>query len=343
MERIRVNASLEYDVIVGEGILKKSGELTAEVVAPCKACIITDDVVAPLYLEEVKRSFNDAGFEAFEYIFPNGERSKNANTLVEILEVAASNRLTRSDIIVALGGGVTGDMAGFAAATYLRGIRFVQIPTTFLADIDSSVGGKTAVNLKAGKNLWGAFHQPSLVICDTNCLKTLSREIFLDGVAEAVKYAVLEDEALIGLIETDLPTAIKRCIEIKRDVVSGDEFETGKRKFLNLGHTLGHSIEALSGFSVTHGHAVAIGMVLASRGGERMGITEPGTTDRIVAVLESFGLPVNCEYTAAELAGYALGDKKREGDSITLVIPEKIGSCRLCKISVSEIEAFAAE
>ncbi len=340
MERIKVNASLNYDVVVGNGILEQSGELVADIIKPCKAIIVTDDLVASLYLEKVKKSFENSGFEVSAYIFPNGERSKNIETLTSILEYAADEHITRSDIFVALGGGVVGDITGFAAATFMRGIRFVQIPTTFLADIDSSVGGKTAVNLKNGKNLCGAFHQPSIVICDTDCLKTLSYETFLDGVAEAIKYAVLKDETLIGLIETDLNAAIVECIEIKRDIVAEDEFENGSRKLLNLGHTLGHAIEALSGFSITHGHAVAIGMVIASRGGEKIGITEMGTTNRIVSVLEHFGLPFDCEYTPEELVSVALGDKKRDGNNITIVVPQTIGKCKLCKIPVGELKAF---
>ncbi|MBP3362106.1 MAG: 3-dehydroquinate synthase [Clostridia bacterium] len=342
MERIRVNASAVYDVVIGSGILDKCGELTREVTAPCRVCIISDDAVAKLYLDTVKKSFEKSGFEVIEYVFKNGEASKNISTLTDMLEFLAENHLTRSDIIAALGGGVTGDMAGFAAAVYLRGIKFVQLPTTFLAAIDSSVGGKTGVNLNAGKNLAGAFHQPSLVVCDTDCFKTLTREIFLDGVAEAVKYAVLKDKEITKLIDTDIAETVRRCVGIKRDVVADDEFDTGSRQFLNLGHTLGHSIEKLSSFKITHGHAVAIGMVLASGGGEKEGITEKGTTAEIIDILKGFGLPVSCSYSAAELASVALGDKKRSGNTITLVIPERIGSCKLCKTDVAKLEEFAS-
>ncbi len=341
MNRIRVDASVKYDVITGSGILGNSGELIKEVISPCKACIITDDIVAKLYLDTVRDSLNDSGFSTVEFVFKNGEESKNAETLLQIVEFMASNHLTRTDIIVALGGGVVGDISGFAAATYLRGIKFIQIPTTFLADIDSSVGGKTAVNLKSGKNLWGAFHQPSLVICDTDCLKTLPDEVFADGVAEAVKYAILSDKSIIDLIKKDIDMAVKRCIEIKRDVVGCDEFEHGTRQLLNLGHTFGHSIEALSGYKITHGHAVAIGMVIASAGGERMGITKAGTTSEIISILESFNLPAKCDYSAEQLANCALGDKKRHGDTINLIIPEYIGKCRICPVSVEKLAEFA--
>lgn len=343
MEKIVVKASITYDVLVGSNILEKSGELIKEVIKPCRAFIITDDIVEGLYLDTVKISLENSGFKTDTFVFKNGENSKNSGTLLDIVESMAEKRYTRSDIIVALGGGVVGDTAGFAAASYLRGIKFVQIPTTLLAMVDSSVGGKTAVNLKAGKNLWGAFHQPSLVLCDTACLKTLSREIFLDGVAESVKYAVLKDEGLCNLINEDLESAIKECIEIKRDIVGEDEFDKGTRQLLNLGHTLGHSIEALSNFKITHGHAVSIGMVLASRGGERMGITKAGITDKIISVLKEFGLPTECPYSSKELAEHALGDKKRDGDNITLVIPETFGKCKLVKVQVCELQQFAGE
>ncbi len=343
MERIEVKASVTYDVLVGSNILQKSGELIGKVIKTCRAFIITDDIVEGLYLDIVKNSLEEKGFKTDIFVFQNGENSKNSGTLINIVECMAEKNYTRSDIIVALGGGVVGDTSGFAAASYLRGIKFVQIPTTLLAMVDSSVGGKTAVNLKSGKNLWGAFHQPALVICDTNCLKTLSHETFLDGVAEAVKYAVLKDESLCTLLNTDLESAIKKCIEIKRDVVGEDEFDRGTRQLLNLGHTLGHSIEALSNFKITHGHAVAVGMVLASRGGEKMGITGKGVTDKIIKVLEDFGLPTKCPYSSKELADHALGDKKRDGDNITLVIPETFGKCTLVKVPIEELEKFASK
>ena len=340
MKRITVQASTRYDVVIGSDILKDCGALIKEAISPCRACIITDDIVSELYLPIVEESLKQQGFGTITYVFANGEASKNTANLSFIVEFLAENNFTRTDIVVALGGGVVGDIAGFAAATYLRGIRFVQIPTTFLAAIDSSVGGKTAVNLKAGKNLWGAFHQPSVVVCDIDCMKTLSRDRFLDGVAEAVKYAVLEDESIVHMIDADLQRTVERCVEIKRDIVSGDEFEKGMRKFLNLGHTFGHAIEAISNFEITHGHAVAIGMVIAAKGGEKLGITKSGTSDKIIKILQSFGLPTSCDYTPVELAGHALGDKKRDGDNITLVIPEYVGKCKLYKLSVDNLEEF---
>ncbi len=341
MQKINVKASIEYDVLVGDGILADCGKLAADVLGACSACIITDDNVAPLYLDAVAQSFADAGFSVVTYVFKHGEENKTIETVSCICEFLAENRLTRSDIVVALGGGITGDTAGFAAAVYLRGIRFVQIPTTFLAAIDSSVGGKTGVNLTAGKNLAGAFHQPSLVICDPQCFKTMQRDRYLDGTAEAVKYAVLKDRELISLIDTDITETIVQCVTIKRDVVSKDEFDRGERQLLNLGHTFGHAIEKLSGFEITHGHAVAIGMVIAAKGGEWLKVTEKGTADELSRILSDFDLPVRCPFSAQELAETASGDKKRSGSAINLVLPERIGKCRLYKADVKDLCEFA--
>ena len=244
--------------------------------------------------------------------------------------------ITRSDALVALGGGVCGDMAGFAASCYLRGIKFIQIPTTFLAAIDSSVGGKTAVNLDCGKNLMGAFYQPSLVICDIDTFKTLPDEVFADGIAEAVKYGVIFDKALFESVSRDkslwnLTETVKRCVEIKADIVNADERDTGIRQLLNFGHTIGHAVEKNSDYEITHGHAVSIGMVIVA------GFVDNSIADEIAGVCIKHNLPVWCRYSAEQLFAVALSDKKRTGDYITLVVPEKIGKCVLKKIPASEL------
>ena len=254
--------------------------------------------------------------------------------------------MTRTDMIVALGGGVTGDLAGFGAAVYLRGISFVQIPTTFLAAIDSSVGGKTAVDLEAGKNLAGAFYQPKLVLCDTDVLQTLPEVVFADGIAEALKYGVLGDAALFekiagGDFRQDLEEIIETCVSMKRDVVEEDEFDTGKRQLLNLGHTFGHAIEQKSHFQMTHGHAVAIGMHLIAKAAEAKGIAEKGTAAAIAKALEQNQLPKETEFSPAEVAEGTLRDKKRRGGTISFVFPKKIGDCEIVKIPVEEVEALA--
>ena len=346
MRSVTVKTSATYEVLIGSGLLQKAGEAVKKVISPCKAAIVTDSTVVHLYEETVRQSLTEAGFSVCTFVFPAGEASKNIHTLSHLLEFLAKEEMTRTDLIVALGGGVTGDLAGFGAAVYLRGIPFVQIPTTFLAAIDSSVGGKTAVDLEAGKNLAGAFYQPKLVLCDTDVLQTLPEVIFADGIAEALKYGVLGDAALFekiagGDFRQDLEEIIETCVSMKRDVVEEDEFDTGKRQLLNLGHTFGHAIEQKSHFQMTHGHAVAIGMHLIAKAAEAKGIAEKGTAAAIAKALEQNQLPKETEFSPAEVAEGTLRDKKRRGGTISFVFPKKIGACEIVKIPVEEVEALA--
>lgn len=346
MRSVTVKTSATYEVLIGSGLLQKAGEAVKKVISPCKAAIVTDSTVVHLYEETVRQSLTEAGFSVCTFVFPAGEASKNIHTLSHLLEFLAKEEMTRTDLIVALGGGVTGDLAGFGAAVYLRGISFVQIPTTFLAAIDSSVGGKTAVDLEAGKNLAGAFYQPKLVLCDTDVLQTLPEVIFADGIAEALKYGVLGDAALFekiagGDFRQDLEEIIETCVSMKRDVVEEDEFDTGKRQLLNLGHTFGHAIEQKSHFQMTHGHAVAIGMHLIAKAAEAKGIAEKGTAAAIAKALEQNQLPKETEFSPAEVAEGTLRDKKRRGGTISFVFPKKIGACEIVKIPVEEVEALA--
>lgn len=350
VQTIHVRTNPAYDVIIGPGLLKECGRRLKEAVPLCHMAVVTDSTVAPLYLETVKQSLREAGYQVSACVFPAGEGSKNFETLSNILEFLAEERLTRTDCVAALGGGVTGDMAGLAAAVYLRGVRYVQLPTTLLSAVDSSVGGKTAIDLKAGKNLAGAFLQPSAVLCDTNCLKTLPAGVFADGAAEALKTGVLCGEELFSRMEHGLRASeseeiIARCAAFKAGVVERDEKEQGERKLLNLGHTVGHAIEKCSNFTVSHGHAVAAGMAVMARASKRLGWTaeeEIGarTADRICSALKNMDLPVSAEYPPEALARAALSDKKRAGDSITLVVPKQIGHCELKKIPVSELESI---
>ena len=241
--------------------------------------------------------------------------------------------------MVALGGGVTGDLTGFAAACYLRGVAYIQIPTTLLAMVDSSVGGKTAIDLPAGKNLCGAFYQPAAVLCDTDLLETLPAEIFRDGCAEVVKYGVLSGRDLFdrltpGAVGADIVAA---CINEKRKAVEADEFDNGARQFLNLGHTLGHAVEKESGFALSHGQAVSVGMVLIAKAAAKFGLCAPETAREIAAKLQAFGLPVTTDLAPDAILAAALGDKKRRGDSLTLVVPRAIGDCILQPVAVSEL------
>lgn len=345
MTTVRVHASTEYDIIIGSDLLDRCGDLVAEVIKPCRACIVTDDTVAALYLQRVEISLQNAGFDTVSFIFPHGEASKSTETLVELLEFAAQNRLTRSDCMIALGGGVVGDMCGFASAVYLRGIRFVQIPTTLLSAVDSSVGGKTGVDLKAGKNLAGAFHQPSLVLCDYSTLDTLSPEVFADGCAEVIKYGVINDReffdslASVG-VRPQLENVIATSVKNKRDVVEQDEFDTGVRQLLNLGHTVAHAIEVCSNLAVSHGSSVAIGMVIVMHAAVKMGLCPEGELDLLVSVLKANGLPTHCDFTAEQLTAVATADKKRKGNEIQLVVPYSIGDSRLLTLDISELCSF---
>ena len=342
IQTIQVHTAPAYEVSIGGGLLHTCGQRLREVLVPCRVAVVTDSTVAPLYLKTVTGSLEGAGFTVCSYIFPAGEGSKNLTTLASILEFLAEQRLTRTDCVAALGGGVTGDMAGFAAACYLRGIRCVQLPTTLLSAVDSSVGGKTAIDLAAGKNLAGAFLQPAAVLCDTDCLRSLPAEVFADGAAEAIKTGVLDDEGLFALFEDGtLTTApdevIARCVRYKAGVVERDEKEQGERKLLNLGHTAGHAIEKCSGYAIPHGHAVAAGLAIIARSAEALGWAAEPIAARIAACLAKNGLPTGTNYTAEALAEAALADKKRSGGDITLVIPKKIGVCELKKVSVTDL------
>ena len=347
MKRITVNASTPYEVRIGGGVLRQAGAFCRELhgSGPCRAAVITDDTVAELHLPALLASLEEAGIPAEVFRFAPGENSKTLAVYGEIVEFLARNRLTRSDWIIALGGGIPGDVAGFAAATYLRGIRFLQIPTTLLAALDSSVGGKTAVNLGAGKNLCGAFHQPSGVLCDPDALATLPEATFAEGAAEGVKYGVIADAELFAKLEagafrSDLEAVIARCVSIKAAVVAEDEFDTGRRQLLNFGHTLGHAVEKCSDFAIAHGNAVAIGMVLAARTAAAHRIAPPELPLRLEALLRKLRLPTGSPFSTAELLAVAAGDKKRTGDTIKLVLPRRIGECFLHPLRVAELPEF---
>ena len=341
-ETVKVKASKNYDVLIGRGLIFQSGELINKVLPTCTIALITDDIVDKLYSNIVKCSLEQSGFKVEKFVFKNGEGSKNLNTYGEILNFLAEKELTRTDAVVALGGGVVGDMAGFASATYLRGIKYIQIPTTLLAQIDSSVGGKTAIDLCHGKNLVGAFCQPSLVICDVETLKTLPQEIYLDGMGEAVKYAFL-DKKIYNLLQQsdfDILDLVYLCVDYKRYVVENDEFESGMRKLLNLGHTPAHGIEKLSKYTISHGKAVTMGLNIIIKNSYKHGyITQQVALDGLALIRKIVG-NVESPYTVQEICEYSLNDKKRSGNSITLVMVYGVGDCRLNKISVGELWGY---
>ena len=331
MKTVRVNAGKGYDILIEKGLLSQCGKLISEVTGAKKICVISDSNVYPIYGENVKNQIEEQGFDVSTFVFPAGEESKTTSTVLQMVNFLADKGLTREDLVVALGGGVCGDMAGFAAAIYLRGIDFVQIPTTLLAQVDSSVGGKTAVDLPAGKNLCGAFHQPVLVVIDPNVLDTLSEKYYSDGMAEVIKYGCIKSLDFFERIEKEnskdfIDELVYTCVDIKRRVVENDEKEKGERALLNFGHTAGHAIEKLWNFStVTHGAAVGIGMVMITKACEDHGITEKGTSERIAAVLKKYNLPIEDSHSVSDIVNAMQHDKKRTGNGIKLIILSKIG------------------
>jgi 3-dehydroquinate synthase len=272
-------------------------------------------------------------------VIPAGEASKCAANLLAFLNFLAQEQITRSDAVIAFGGGVVGDLGGLSASLYLRGIKYVQVPTTLLAAVDSSVGGKTAIDIPAGKNLVGSFYQPVLVCCDSALMDTLPADIYRDGCAEVIKYGMILDSALYEKLHTlpfDREEVVARCVEIKRDVVQQDEFDNGIRGLLNFGHTFGHAIEKLSNFAVSHGEAVAKGMVIASRMAALMGMCN--VADELSALLVKYGFDISCAYSASEIFDSLLSDKKRRGGTISVVLPRSVGDCTLVALELDELK-----
>ncbi len=344
MSVVEVKTGVPYKIIIEHGVLDRAGELIRPLTKAIRAVIVSDANVAPLYGDRVRNSLEESGFEVSEFVFEAGEASKKLSVVEKMYHFFFEHDITRTDIVVALGGGVTGDMAGFAAATYLRGIDFVQIPTSLLAQVDSSVGGKTAVDMPFGKNLVGAFRQPRIVLIDPDTLNTLPEKFFRDGLGEVVKYGCIRSLALFERLEKEnaadiTDDIIYECVSIKRDVVEKDEFDTGERAILNFGHTLGHAIEKLGNYSgYTHGEAVAAGSAMITRISEKNGLTEKGTAERLEAVLLKYGLPVNSRFSDDEIAAATKGDKKSSGKSINFVLLKSIGECFLKKLTAEEFK-----
>lgn len=346
MKKLLVGTVKKYDIIIHNGIINSCGQYIKQAAKGRRVLVVTDSNVEKLYSNAVLTSLKNCGFETGLFVFEAGEQSKNLTTIEKMLDSMCEFGLTRSDLVVALGGGVCGDLAGFAAAIYLRGIDFVQIPTTLLSQIDSSVGGKTGCDLKAGKNLAGAFHNPILVLIDPETLNTLPPRFFNDGMAEAVKYGCIKSEKLFGKLETQnpkafLPELIKECIEIKKDIVERDFKESGERMLLNFGHTLGHAIEGYYNYQhITHGEAVSIGMAMVTNAAESQGLCKPGSFNRLKACLEKYSLPVETAVPLKDLINFCLSDKKRRGDSINLVLIKEIGQSCIHTIKADQLYNF---
>jgi len=341
----------EYDIFIERGLLNRVGEYVRAVLPEAgKLAVVSDTNVAALFADSVLNSLSAAGFVCRLFTVPAGESSKCAARLTELWEGFMDFGLTRTDGVVALGGGVVGDLAGFAAATVLRGVALIQIPTTLLAQVDSSVGGKVAIDLEAGKNLAGAFYQPGLVLMDPDVLDTLPDSVFADGMAEVIKYGFIADEEFLCWLEAnparkavmeDIETVLHTCCAIKAEVVAEDELDTGRRRILNFGHTLGHAYELAGGYEkYTHGQAVAAGMVRAAEVGVALGVTPNELPGRIAALVKALGLPVriDCPVDCYEAA---IGlDKKGAGEDITLILPDRPGHVIPYKIKKSDLLAL---
>ena len=343
MIRVPVSASRDYDILIEQGLLDQLGPRVRAVCPKAiTAVIVSGDRVAPLYGERVERSLREAGLRVESFTYPHGEQSKTLETYGALIRFLSEKRLTRSDVLIALGGGVTGDLTGFAAATYQRGIDYIQVPTTLLAMVDSSVGGKTAVDLPTGKNQVGCFYQPAAVLCDPDTLDTLPEEEFRCGCAEVIKYGVLCDPVFFDELNSrpirqQLEHVICRCVECKRDIVHEDEYDRGLRQLLNLGHTFGHAVEACSEYKVLHGQAVAIGMAMITRAAVAKGYCGTDTLDQLLGILRKYGLPTETSYPLRDLVDATASDKKLAGETLHLIVPEKIGRCRIVPIPLTEI------
>ncbi len=337
MKKISVNLGKDsYEIFIGFDLIKNLGEYIKDIFKGRKVLIITDDNLEKIYIDDVKSILTKKGYDVDIFAFKHGEESKTLETCQEAYEKLVEMKFSRSDLIIAFGGGVVGDLAGFVASTYLRGVKFVQIPTSLLAQVDSSVGGKVAVDLPQGKNLVGSFYQPKLVVIDCDLLKTLPMKFFRDGLGEVIKYGFIKDNTLYEKLinyksEKDLMANIDdiiyTCCDIKRIVVENDQFDTGERMVLNFGHTLGHAIEKVYGFSkITHGEGVCIGMNLITRLSEEKGLTKIGTSAKVETLLRKYHLPYNIDFNEKQQILEAIGiDKKNLDGSLNLILIFDVG------------------
>lgn len=334
------------DIYLMKGILSDAGEIIRSYIKGNRALIITDNNVDALYGKQVEDNLLNVGFKVSKKVITSGEASKNMDTIVSLYDSMNASEIGRGDVVIALGGGVVGDIAGFASATYMRGIPYVQIPTTMLAQIDSSVGGKTGVDLPYGKNLAGSFYQPKAIIIDPILIKTLSCKVMNDGIAEAIKYGLISDEWIFetlsnGYDDEQLAEIIRRSVLIKAHIVEQDENESSLRMILNFGHTYGHAIEKCMNYKgIMHGAAVGIGMVYAAKIGLKLGITDEGVIDKIKSVLTKYNLPIDMDISIEQLNNAIMSDKKRSGDKINFVILEDIGQAVITKIAIDDLKAM---
>lgn len=347
MKNLKVNLGEDsYNIFIGKGLLNNVNEYIEEICRSNKICIITDNNVLNLYAHNLKDTLTRVGYVVEIFVFKHGEESKNLDTCKDAYDKLIEMKFSRSDLIIALGGGVVGDLAGFVASTYLRGVRFVQIPTSLLAQVDSSVGGKVAVDLPQGKNLVGSFYQPKLVLIDTDCLYTLTDRFFNDGLGEVIKYSMIKDKELFHKLNSfnskeellnNIDDIIYNCCDIKRSVVENDEHDTGLRMILNFGHTLGHAIEKIYGFNtISHGEGVCIGMNMITQLSEKKGLTNKDTANSIKDILIRYNLPyeINLDDKNQILDAISV-DKKNLDGNLNLILLQDIGQCYIYKSNIN--------
>ncbi len=376
-EILNINTQKSYKYILGKHLLKDTGCFCKTLDSNCKICIVSDTTVSHLYEKEVSDSLKYENYEVHTITLPEGEKNKSLETSSKILNFLHENNFTRKDILIALGGGLVGDITGFVASIYMRGLKYIQIPTTFLSALDSSVGGKTGLNFKNSKNLIGTFHQPSLVVCSIDTFKTLNDERIRDGLAEAIKMALIQDKTLFDfLLEIsknntytksqdtmqdsinknqyflsihidDFKYIIKSCLSIKSNIVKQDEFDSDIRQMLNLGHTLGHCIESASSFKISHGSAVASGMLMELQGIYKMNQVKNNLLNQLKRLLYDLGFDVNLPLLAknkflsnSDIYNYIFSDKKISNDKIFLTKVENIGSGYLFPIDTKDFKQF---
>ena len=342
MVTIAVHTSKKYNILIGDGSFPGFGKEIASLFSGRRAVVISDDHVADLYGNILLDVLNKEGISSSLFVIEHGENNKNLSTVENILDYLVLHQLARSDFLIALGGGIVGDITGFAASIYLRGIPFIQIPTTLLAAVDSSVGGKTGVNLGGFKNQVGAFWQPSLVLCDPLLFSTLPEEEYSGGMAEVIKYATVFDRRMFHALadEIEIVKMIESCVRLKARVVETDERDRGERQLLNFGHTVGHAIEKVSLGTIHHGQAVAMGMVVATRSAEAAGICMEPFSSELVSLLRQYKLPVDISFPKESILSSIIGDKKRNGEIIQLILPESCGHCVIHPIEMKELASF---
>ena len=359
MKTITTGTTEQYNIYIGKDLLFSLAEKTNMIARTKRVVILTDDIVHKLYFDVVYSSLSCEGYEVLKYVIENGENSKDSENYISILNFLAENKISRDDTLISLGGGVVGDLGGFVSATYLRGIRYANVPTTLLSAVDSSIGGKTAINLESGKNLVGAFYPPSLVVCDLTTFKTLPEDVFREGTAEVIKYGAIMDRdffntlsnkmgdnshfSLYDKLEGSLEDIVCRCVEHKLNIVSQDEFDRGNRKLLNFGHTIAHTLEKLSNYDISHGYAVAKGMAFMAYFSFKFGACSKQCFYSLFELLSAYGFNLDIKFNHNDIFNILISDKKVSADKIDLILLKDIGDAFIYPVSIVKLKTMLCE